>query len=73
MKQRRKAAPVRALVKAGADIVWAVHAEPWKKMPGADDLAALPHVTRLATDVTERRNMASLAGRVGGQVHQYKQ
>ena len=39
---------VRALVKAGADIVWAGHAEPWKKMPGADDVAALPQVTRVA-------------------------
>ena len=25
---------VQALVKAGADIVWVGHAEPWKKLPG---------------------------------------
>ena len=27
-------AVVKALVKAGADIVWVGHAEPWKKLPG---------------------------------------
>ena len=35
---------VRALVKAGADIVWVGHAEPWKKLGGLDDIAALPQV-----------------------------
>ena len=29
---------VQALVKAGADIVWVGHAEPWKKLPGLDDI-----------------------------------
>ena len=32
---------VRALVKAGADIVWVGHAEPWKKLPGLDGITAL--------------------------------
>ena len=37
---------VRALVKAGADIVWVGHAEPWKKLgDGLDDISALPQVT----------------------------
>ena len=31
---------VRALVKAGADIVWVGHAEPWKKLPGLDDISS---------------------------------
>jgi NAD(P)-dependent dehydrogenase (short-subunit alcohol dehydrogenase family)/uncharacterized OB-fold protein len=59
---------VRALVKAGADIVWAGHAEPWKKMPGADDVAALPQVTRVALDVTDGRSVDELAGEIGGKV-----
>ena len=29
---------VKALVKAGAEIVWVGHAEPWKKLPGLDDI-----------------------------------
>ncbi len=59
---------VRALVKAGADIVWAGHAEPWKKMHGADDVAALPQVTRVALDVTDGRSVDELAGEIGGKV-----
>ena len=59
---------VRALVKAGADIVWAGHAEPWKKMPGADDVAALPQVTRVALDLTDGRSVDELAGEIGGKV-----
>ena len=41
-------AVVRALIKAGADIVWVGHAEPWKKLPGLDDITALPQVARAA-------------------------
>ena len=59
---------VRALVKAGADIVWAGQAEPWKKMPGADDVAALPQVTRVALDLTDGRSVDELAGEIGGKV-----
>src|SRR3954452_8323735 len=33
---------VKALVKAGPDIVWVGHAEPWKKLPGLGDITALP-------------------------------
>ncbi len=44
---------VQALVKAGADIVWVGHAEPWKKLPGLDDITALPQVTLVPLDLTD--------------------
>ena len=28
---------VKALAKAGADLIWVGHAEPWKKLPGFDE------------------------------------
>jgi NAD(P)-dependent dehydrogenase (short-subunit alcohol dehydrogenase family)/uncharacterized OB-fold protein len=59
---------VRALVKAGADIVWVGHAEPWKKMPGMDDISALPQVTLVPLDLSNGRSVAELAGEVGGKV-----
>ncbi|HEX7383247.1 MAG TPA: SDR family NAD(P)-dependent oxidoreductase [Burkholderiaceae bacterium] len=58
----------RALVKAGADIVWVGHAEPWKKLPGFAELAALPQVTPVPLDVTDGRSVAELAGEIGGKV-----
>ncbi len=59
---------VRALVKAGADIVWVGHAEPWKKLGGLDDLAALPQVTLVPLDLTNERSVTELAGEIGGKV-----
>jgi NAD(P)-dependent dehydrogenase (short-subunit alcohol dehydrogenase family)/uncharacterized OB-fold protein len=60
---------VRALVKAGADIVWVGHAEPWKKMgDGLDDIAALPQVTLVPLDLTNGRQVTELAGSIGGKV-----
>jgi NAD(P)-dependent dehydrogenase (short-subunit alcohol dehydrogenase family)/uncharacterized OB-fold protein len=59
---------VRALVKAGADIVWVGHAEPWKKMPGMDDIAALPQVTLVPLDLSDGRSVVELAGEIGGKV-----
>lgn len=59
---------VRTLVKAGADIVWVGHAEPWKKMPGMDDITALPQVTLVPLDLTNGRSVAELAGEIGGKV-----
>jgi len=61
-------AVVRALVKAGADIVWVGHAEPWKKLPGLAELAALPQVTLVPLDVTDERSVGELAGEIGGKV-----
>ena len=59
---------VQALVKAGADIVWVGHAEPWKKLPGLDDIAALPQVTLVPLDLTNGRSVSELAGEIGGKV-----
>ncbi|MFN7643758.1 MAG: SDR family NAD(P)-dependent oxidoreductase [Burkholderiales bacterium] len=61
-------AVVRALVGAGADIVWAGHAEPWKKLPGFDGLAALAQVTPVPLDLTDSRSVVELAGEIGGKV-----
>jgi NAD(P)-dependent dehydrogenase (short-subunit alcohol dehydrogenase family)/uncharacterized OB-fold protein len=59
---------VQALVKAGADIVWVGHAEPWKKLPGLDDITALPQVTLVPLDLTNGRSVTELAGEIGGKV-----
>ncbi len=60
---------VRALVKAGADIVWAGHAEPWKRHgSGLDDITALPQVSLVPLDLTNARSVTELAGEIGGKV-----
>jgi NAD(P)-dependent dehydrogenase (short-subunit alcohol dehydrogenase family)/uncharacterized OB-fold protein len=59
---------VKALAKAGADIVWVGHAEPWKKLPGFDDITELPQATLVPLDVTNGRSVAKLAGEIGGKV-----
>ena len=61
-------AMVKALVSAGADIVWVGHAEPWKKLPGMDELAQLPQVSLVPLDVTNGRSVTELAGAIGGKV-----
>lgn len=59
---------VRALVAAGAELVWVGHAEPWKKMPGTDDIAALPQVALVPLDLSNGRSVTALAGEIGGKV-----
>jgi NAD(P)-dependent dehydrogenase (short-subunit alcohol dehydrogenase family)/uncharacterized OB-fold protein len=59
---------VQALAKAGADIVWVGHAEPWKKLPGMEDITALPQVTLVPLDLTNERSVTELAGEIGGKV-----
>jgi NAD(P)-dependent dehydrogenase (short-subunit alcohol dehydrogenase family)/uncharacterized OB-fold protein len=59
---------VHAMVKAGADIVWVGHAEPWKKFGGLDDITALPQVTLVPLDLTNGRSVTELAGEIGGKV-----
>ena len=59
---------VHALVKAGAEIVWVGHAEPWKKLPGLDDITALPQVTLVPLDLSNGRSVSELAGEIGGKV-----
>jgi NAD(P)-dependent dehydrogenase (short-subunit alcohol dehydrogenase family)/uncharacterized OB-fold protein len=58
----------QALVAAGADIVWAGLAEPWKRLPGSDALAAVPQITQVPLDVTNERSVQELAGEIGGKV-----
>ena len=59
---------VKSLVKAGADIVWVGHAEPWKKFGGLQEIAALPQVTMVPLDLTNGRSVQTLAGEIGGKV-----
>lgn len=61
-------AVVRALIAAGADLVWVGHAEPWKKFPGLEELEVLPQVTVLPLDLTDSRSVKELAGEIGGKV-----
>ncbi len=58
----------KALVKAGAEIVWVGHAEPWKKLPGLDDITAMKEVTLVPLDLTNERSVSELAGEIGGKV-----
>jgi NAD(P)-dependent dehydrogenase (short-subunit alcohol dehydrogenase family)/uncharacterized OB-fold protein len=61
-------AVVRAAIAAGAEIVWAGVAEPWKAAPGFDALRALPQVAVMPLDVTDSRSVAELAGEIGAKV-----
>lgn len=61
-------AMVRALVEAGADIVWAGQCEPWKNPPGWAEIQALPGVTPVPLDVTDTRSVEELAGEIGFKV-----
>ena len=59
---------VQAMVKAGADIVWVGHAEPWKKLPGFEDISKVPQVTLVPLDLTNGKSVDELAGEIGGKV-----
>ncbi|HEX7382122.1 MAG TPA: SDR family NAD(P)-dependent oxidoreductase [Nevskiaceae bacterium] len=59
---------VRALIGAGARSVWAGRAEPWKKLGGMEEIAALPGVEIVPLDVTDVKSVTELAGSIGGQV-----
>ena len=59
---------VKALVKAGAEIVWVGHAEPWKQLGGIDEITALKPVALVPLDLTNGRSVAELAGEIGGKV-----
>jgi NAD(P)-dependent dehydrogenase (short-subunit alcohol dehydrogenase family)/uncharacterized OB-fold protein len=56
------------LVAAGADLIWAGLAEPWKQLPGSNNLANSPQVTVVPLDVTNERSVQNLAGEIGGKV-----
>lgn len=59
---------VRALIDAGADLVWVGQAEPWKQFGGLDEIAALPQVTVVPLDLTNARSVSELAGAIGAKV-----
>ncbi|WP_108659101.1 SDR family NAD(P)-dependent oxidoreductase [Acuticoccus kandeliae] len=59
-------AMVKALVAAGAAIVWAGRAEPWGIVPGFEEAVAAPEVTVVPLDVTDSDSVIDLAGRIGG-------
>lgn len=61
-------AVVEQLAASGAEIIWVGQAEPWKKFPGADSLAALPQVTLVPLDLTDSQSVKELAGEIGGKV-----
>ena len=61
-------AMVQSLVKAGAEIVWVGHAEPWKKLPGFDDITKMKEVTLVPLDLTNGKSVTELAGEIGGKV-----
>lgn len=59
---------VRALLAAGADLVWVGHAEPWKKVTGLGEIAGLSKVTMIPLDVTDARGVRETAHEIGGRV-----
>jgi len=61
-------AMVEALVAAGADLVWAGYAAPWKPSPHLEALGALEGVSLVPLDVTDESSVRELAGSIGGKV-----
>ena len=59
---------VKSFVDAGADLVWAGYAEPWKKFAGFDELKNLPQVALVPLDVTDSKNVRELGAEIGGRV-----
>ena len=59
---------VKALAKAGADIIWVGHTEPWKKFAGFDELQKIPQVTLLPLDVTDSKNVREAEAEIAGKV-----
>jgi len=59
---------VRAVIAAGADLVWVGQAEPWKRSEGLQALAGLPQVSVVPLDLTDARSVEETAGSIGGRV-----
>jgi NAD(P)-dependent dehydrogenase (short-subunit alcohol dehydrogenase family) len=59
---------VKALLDAGADMVWAGVAEPWKQPPGFDAIAKSPKVTIVPLELNDTRSVQEAAGSVGAKV-----
>jgi NAD(P)-dependent dehydrogenase (short-subunit alcohol dehydrogenase family) len=61
-------AVVKAVLEAGADLVWAGHCEPWKNPPGWAAIAELPKTTLVPLDVTDTKSVNELAAELGFKV-----
>jgi NAD(P)-dependent dehydrogenase (short-subunit alcohol dehydrogenase family)/uncharacterized OB-fold protein len=61
-------AMVEALIAAGADLVWAGCAEPWKPSADLEHLRTLRQVSLVALDVTDESSVRELAGSIGAKV-----
>lgn len=60
---------VRALAKAGAELIWVGHAEPWKRHgSGLDDIAQIEPASLVPLDLTDTRSVEELAGAIAGKV-----
>ena len=59
---------VEALLAAGAELVWAGFAAPWKPSPHLEALGALEPVTLVPLDVSDETSVRELAGSIGGKV-----
>jgi NAD(P)-dependent dehydrogenase (short-subunit alcohol dehydrogenase family)/uncharacterized OB-fold protein len=58
----------KALSDAGADMIWAGVAEPWKQPPGFDAVTKLPNVTVVPLELTDSRSVQDLAASIGAKV-----
>ena len=58
----------KALSDAGAGMIWAGVAEPWKQPPGFDAVIKLPNITVVPLDLTDNRSVQDLAASIGGKV-----
>jgi NAD(P)-dependent dehydrogenase (short-subunit alcohol dehydrogenase family) len=59
---------VKALLDAGADMVWAGVAEPWKQPPGFEAIAKSPKVTIVPLELNDTRSVQEAAGSIGAKV-----
>jgi len=60
---------VREFAKAGAELIWVGHAEPWKQHgSGLETITALPQAALVPLDLTDGRSVQALAGEIGGKV-----
>ncbi|HEY6820767.1 MAG TPA: SDR family NAD(P)-dependent oxidoreductase [Burkholderiales bacterium] len=59
---------IKSLAEAGAELIWAGYAEPWKKFPGFEALEKIPQVTLLPLDVTDSKSVREVAAEIGGKV-----
>jgi len=59
---------VKGFVKAGADLIWVGHAEPWKNFPGFQEIKSLQQASLVPLDLTDSRNVREVAAEIGGKV-----